>query len=516
MSPPRQSGAKVPMIHSDSFKPNPIFYRSASDGKSERTYGIELEVDAGCDSFGCPAIEYYDCCDHARVLADTFFADGSAYLKEESALDAGFEIVSHPRTLRAWEDVAGMWGAALEYLSAEGYVCPDDSICRLHIHVDKVSVSKIHLYKIGKLFSENMDWLQQISRKPKEQFLRLFPSGGGDSDIINLMPLNTVEFRLFHSSMRWDKILGSIQIIDSLLDWVDQVSVTLVSVDNYISYVMRDAHGKKWGFAQEILCGRERAIKKVRTGWEILREHQAIARNPNTSPDVLAQLVKTDSSHIRSTVAANPNTPISVLVALASDNNGYVRSRVARNPNTPPDVLALLAEDDDLDVRQAAACNPFMPLAMLERLASADGVRVRDMAARNVTTPPTLLKRLACDIYNDVRIAVARNPNTPHDALELLASDGCKWVRRASACNPSTPAGALARLVADAEPEVRCAAERNLATPASAPAKLAVDKADVVRSDLTASERLGKVLLINQTNLAAVFSAAGQQKEGKT
>ena len=71
-------------INDYSYKPEPIFY-----GENNRYYGIELEVDKG-GKYG----------DYAKMILDVAnIHDEHIYIKSDSSLDDGFEIVSHPMTL---------------------------------------------------------------------------------------------------------------------------------------------------------------------------------------------------------------------------------------------------------------------------------------------------------------------------------------------------------------------------------------------------------------------------------
>lgn len=67
------------------YKPEPIFY-----GYGNRYYGIELEIDKG-GKYG----------DYAKIILDTAnIQNQHIYIKSDSSLDDGFEIVSHPMTLK--------------------------------------------------------------------------------------------------------------------------------------------------------------------------------------------------------------------------------------------------------------------------------------------------------------------------------------------------------------------------------------------------------------------------------
>jgi len=65
-------------------------------------------------------------------------------------------------------------------------------------------------------------------------------------------------------------------------------------------------------------------------------------------------------------LARNPNTSQELLQVLATDKYPYVRCWVARNPNTPQETLKVLATDEDSDVRCEAKNNPNYKKQTLE------------------------------------------------------------------------------------------------------------------------------------------------------
>ncbi len=100
----------------------PVFY-----GDSNRYFGVELEIDgAGKDD------------DYADELLDIANADDEhIYIKSDSSLEDGMELVSHPMTLDyhknfCWEDV-------MSYAVRLGYRSHQTSTCGLHVHVNRDS-----------------------------------------------------------------------------------------------------------------------------------------------------------------------------------------------------------------------------------------------------------------------------------------------------------------------------------------------------------------------------------------
>lgn len=113
------------------------------------------------------------------------------------------------------------------------------------------------------------------------------------------------------------------------------------------------------------------------------------AQDPETSPDILAELALSKDTSVKQAVAANPSALPETLHALAASWHGDpgmgVQVAVAGNPSAPPEVLTGLHRDPNHDVRRAVAANPG--------------------------TPDRTLVALACDYWGPVSNAVLRNPS---------------------------------------------------------------------------------------------------------
>ena len=69
----------------DSYKPDPIFY-----GKGPRYLGAELEIDGAGE-----------CSENAQEILNLANGDWELiYCKHDGSLDDGFEVVTHPMTLK--------------------------------------------------------------------------------------------------------------------------------------------------------------------------------------------------------------------------------------------------------------------------------------------------------------------------------------------------------------------------------------------------------------------------------
>jgi len=85
------------------------------------------------------------------------------------------------------------------------------------------------------------------------------------------------------------------------------------------------------------------------------------AINPNTPPETLERLAKTQDFFIEKAVASNPNTPAQTLEYLTNNPTYEIKERVASNPNTPIPILEHLAKNWGKTIIENVLKNPSTP-----------------------------------------------------------------------------------------------------------------------------------------------------------
>ena len=111
-------------IHQHDYKPSPVFY-----GGIPRYFGIELEIDDGGHSD-----------ENARLLLEAVNTNAEyIYIKTDSSLRDGLEIVTHPMTLEFHLHCFD-WAKPMDTARQLGYRADDTETCGLHIHVNRNSL----------------------------------------------------------------------------------------------------------------------------------------------------------------------------------------------------------------------------------------------------------------------------------------------------------------------------------------------------------------------------------------
>lgn len=209
-------------IHDYYYKPDPIFY--GSELKDSIYLGVELEIDDG-----------YENESNAEEILNTANAVSEhIYIKHDGSLDSGFEIVSHPMSL-AYQREQMPWREVLKKCINLGYSSHQSETCGLHIHVNREAFGNTDyeqenaiarlIYFYEKFWTE----ILRFSRRTEEQVNRWASRYGcaistckNSLDTakkkglrrytaVNLTNKNTIEFRIFRGSLRYETFIATIE-----------------------------------------------------------------------------------------------------------------------------------------------------------------------------------------------------------------------------------------------------------------------------------------------------------------
>ena len=208
------------------YKPTPIFY-----GKGGRFFGVELEVDEACE----------DNENSESVINIANASKEHIYCKHDGSLDDGFEIVTHPMTLNYHMDEMP-WLAVVTELKEMGYLSHKANTCGLHIHVNRNSLGDTYIAqeatiaRILYFFEKHWEELLKFSRRTNRQLDRWAArygykdrpkdildhakagSGNGRYSCINLQNDNTIEFRMFRGTLKYNTIIATLQLVNRVCD----------------------------------------------------------------------------------------------------------------------------------------------------------------------------------------------------------------------------------------------------------------------------------------------------------
>lgn len=231
------------IVHDYSYKPRAEFHRAQGEGVTFRRnrfdekydatlyMGIELEVEApGRDS---------------DLRVQSALGD-IVYLKEDSSIGDGFEIVSHPATFDYWMNEFN-WEAIRKLRGDQ--VISSSSSCGLHIHASKNAFNgPTHEYRLIMFWHRNQEVLKVLAGRDSHY-------GSYDNDqratlvdvvkkgkhsyrrsAINTQNEYTHEFRVFASTVYVNRIKAAIQLVEGSIEYTRNLAAAKVMKDGGYSW----------------------------------------------------------------------------------------------------------------------------------------------------------------------------------------------------------------------------------------------------------------------------------------
>ena len=188
---------------------------------------------------------YYACESDGNAAEVMSIANGcgleNLYCKHDGSLDDGFEMVTHPMTL-AYHQAEMPWAAILQKAVQMGYTSHQAGTCGLHVHVNRNAFGETEaqqdavIARILYFFEKNWEELLKFSRRthhqldqwaarygykdqPKELLDHAKKSAhAGRYTSVNLTNKNTIEFRIFRGTLKYNTLIATLQLLDRICD----------------------------------------------------------------------------------------------------------------------------------------------------------------------------------------------------------------------------------------------------------------------------------------------------------
>lgn len=244
----RESEAKTELVHEYGYKPDPAF--QLAPNQSRRSSHLYLGWELECDRQRASD-------DVDTDIIESGIDSNVVYCKEDSSLNHGFEMVSHPGTWEYWEQFDWMFAPAL---AKRGYRSYDTTTAGMHVHVSKEWLSDRDRYKLLLFFRSNHELVFRLSRRASLAKMNAYAAIDHDRKAallrkakksndteryraINLRPKHTVEFRLFRGTLNPQSIKRNLALVTMICHFAKDTSPGRISDNDFLTYVL--AHGAR-------------------------------------------------------------------------------------------------------------------------------------------------------------------------------------------------------------------------------------------------------------------------------
>lgn len=237
------------IIHDYSYKPEPIFY-----GEGLRYMGVELEVDHEDEDVDAG----YDAENVLDLVNET---QEKIYIKHDGSLNEGFEIVTHPMTLRYHRENMP-WKEVCHLVVEQGYRSHMTDTCGLHVHVNRTSLGfgeiEVEATIANILFFLEKFWREMIcfSRRTEgqlERWARRYGLEKQGSDILqkakkgyygryvslNLENKETIEFRIFRGTLKYNTLIATLELVNEICTVCAQLTEEEMQDLSWLEFVKR-------------------------------------------------------------------------------------------------------------------------------------------------------------------------------------------------------------------------------------------------------------------------------------
>ena len=222
-------------VHQYSYKPNPIFH----GGNDNNLYmGFELEMSYGDESD-----------DYRSAISDVLPLEQAdvCYLKQDGSIEGwGYELVTHPHTLSAYEQATDLWNY-IEACRKRGARSWDTTSCGLHVHVSRSAFkSGAHTHRFLSLIYRNPREMMKLAGRKNSRYARFddvykpdewgIPQfnlrdkvhGVGRTERYSAVNTNndyTLELRFFRGNMKREGIMSALELCHASVEYTRNMSV---------------------------------------------------------------------------------------------------------------------------------------------------------------------------------------------------------------------------------------------------------------------------------------------------
>jgi hypothetical protein len=188
-----------------------------------RAFGMELEIQTPGSRGNREAGRVHDVLNPGGEVGEYCF------FERDGSIGDGFEIVTQPAGLDIHRDKMALFLNDREI--KQGMRSHEGGACGLHIHVGRQYVTQAQIYRIQAFLNDvrNEGIVRKVSRRYGTNYARidhrmgkLSPEGKHNNEryeALNVSNRDTIEFRIFRGSLRYESVMAALEFVNALLDF---------------------------------------------------------------------------------------------------------------------------------------------------------------------------------------------------------------------------------------------------------------------------------------------------------
>jgi len=190
------------------------------------------------------------------VLTDKYVKSCHSFIKRDGSLSDGIEIVTLPTDIVEFQgsNLKGSpeWTNLFDNLTNYGLVVR--STCGMHVHVSREFLTHLQIGKILKFLhsKENFTFIRDVAgRTPPTKYANITDPKNitdvkrhGDChdkryNGFNLVNTATIEFRIFKSTLKLERVLTNIEFCDAIVafTWPSNAGISDLTLDNFLNFI---------------------------------------------------------------------------------------------------------------------------------------------------------------------------------------------------------------------------------------------------------------------------------------
>ena len=200
--------------------------------QNRRAFGIELEVQLRSGSLESKLAGVHEAINYKTKQLGEY-----CFFERDGSIGEGFEIVTQPAGLDVHRDRLGRFlndgSLKMGLRSHEG------GACGLHVHVGREFLTQGQIYRVQSFLNDvrNEALIRSIARRYDNNYCRFKPALAKFTvkdkhsteryEALNVTNADTIEFRIFRGSLRYESVIAAIEFVNSLLTFCTPGEVSL-------------------------------------------------------------------------------------------------------------------------------------------------------------------------------------------------------------------------------------------------------------------------------------------------